>query len=176
MSIHFYSIYRKVVLVFRHMTPEYLNLFSFVNQISSKTTRRSDRGILYLTNFELIIICGLLKYLFQFFGINCLGLLLRLNQHICQVIIWIGDKCLCSYFSQWYHAYISYYDDYFLHVYVYICDYYTSEEFFLYKTTLDKWTIHHFSRQNELLPVHSFLLLHSYDVLAFFMKSWHLID
>ena len=29
--------------------------------------------------------------------------------------------------------------------------YYTSEDFFLYKTTVDKWTIHHFSRQNELL-------------------------
>ena len=30
-------------------------------------------------------------------------------------------------------------------------DYYTSEEFFLYKITVDKRTIHHFSRQNELL-------------------------
>ena len=29
--------------------------------------------------------------------------------------------------------------------------YYTSEEFFLYKITIDKWTIHHFTRQNELL-------------------------
>ena len=29
--------------------------------------------------------------------------------------------------------------------------YYTSEEFFLYKITVDKQTIHHFSRQNELL-------------------------
>ena len=29
--------------------------------------------------------------------------------------------------------------------------YYTSEEFFLYKITVDKRTIHHFSRQNELL-------------------------
>ena len=29
--------------------------------------------------------------------------------------------------------------------------YYTSEEFFLYKITVDNWTIHHFSRQNELL-------------------------
>ena len=29
--------------------------------------------------------------------------------------------------------------------------YYTSEEFFLYKFTVDKRTIHHFSRQNELL-------------------------
>ena len=28
--------------------------------------------------------------------------------------------------------------------------YYTSEEFFLYKITEDKWTIHHFTRQNEL--------------------------
>ena len=30
-------------------------------------------------------------------------------------------------------------------------NYYTSEEFFLYKITVDKRTIHHFSRQNELL-------------------------
>ena len=31
--------------------------------------------------------------------------------------------------------------------------YYTSEEFFLYKTSVDKWTtgIHHFTWQNELL-------------------------
>ena len=29
--------------------------------------------------------------------------------------------------------------------------YYTSEEFFLYKITVDKWTIHLFTRQNELL-------------------------
>ena len=29
--------------------------------------------------------------------------------------------------------------------------YYTSEELFLYKITVDKRTIHHFSRQNELL-------------------------
>ena len=29
--------------------------------------------------------------------------------------------------------------------------YYTSEEFFLYKITVDKQTIHHFSRKNELL-------------------------
>ena len=33
----------------------------------------------------------------------------------------------------------------------YILYYYTSEEFFLYKITVDKRTIHHFSRQNELL-------------------------
>ena len=33
----------------------------------------------------------------------------------------------------------------------YILYYYTSEEFFLYKITVDKWTIHHFTRQNELL-------------------------
>ena len=33
--------------------------------------------------------------------------------------------------------------------YTYI--YYTSEEFFLYKITVDKSTIHHFTRQNELL-------------------------
>ena len=29
--------------------------------------------------------------------------------------------------------------------------YYASEEFYLYKTTVDKWTIHHFTPQNELL-------------------------
>mgnify|MGYP003688351155 CR=1 FL=1 len=34
---------------------------------------------------------------------------------------------------------------------VYNFIYYTSEEFFLYKITVDKWTIHHFTRQNELL-------------------------
>ena len=33
------------------------------------------------------------------------------------------------------------------HIYIY----YTSEEFFLYKIAVDKRTIHHFSRQNELL-------------------------
>ena len=32
-----------------------------------------------------------------------------------------------------------------------ICVYHTSEEFFLYKITVNKRTIHHFSRQNELL-------------------------
>ena len=34
---------------------------------------------------------------------------------------------------------------------VLIVNYYTSEEFFLYKITVDKRTIQHFSRQNELL-------------------------
>ena len=33
----------------------------------------------------------------------------------------------------------------------YILYYYTSEEFFLYKITVDKRTSHHFSWQNELL-------------------------
>ena len=28
--------------------------------------------------------------------------------------------------------------------------YYTSEKFFLYKTTVDKWAIHYFNPQNEL--------------------------
>ena len=32
-----------------------------------------------------------------------------------------------------------------------IISYNTSEEFFLYKITVDKWTIHHFTRRNELL-------------------------
>ena len=32
-----------------------------------------------------------------------------------------------------------------------IPNYYTSEEFYLYKITVDKSTIHHFTRQNELL-------------------------
>ena len=30
------------------------------------------------------------------------------------------------------------------------CNYYTSEEVFLYKTLVDKWTIYHFTPQNEL--------------------------
>ena len=34
-----------------------------------------------------------------------------------------------------------------IHIYIY----YTSEEFFLYKITVDKRTIHPFTRQNELL-------------------------
>ena len=34
---------------------------------------------------------------------------------------------------------------------MYIKYYYTSEEFILYKTTADKWTIHHFTPRNELL-------------------------
>ena len=44
-------------------------------------------------------------------------------------------------------------------VYHHIFYYYTSEEFFLYKITVDKRTIHHFSRQNELLTVNSFLTI-----------------
>ena len=35
--------------------------------------------------------------------------------------------------------------------FMYIIYYYTSEEFLLYKITVDKLTIHHFTRQNELL-------------------------
>ena len=55
-------------------------------------------------------------------------------------------------------------------------DYYTSEEFFLYNTTVDKWTIHHFTPQKELLTgSYFFLLLHSYHILVHFEKSWHLI-
>ena len=34
---------------------------------------------------------------------------------------------------------------------IYKMFYYTSEEFFLYKITVDKRTIHHFCWQNELL-------------------------
>ena len=49
---------------------------------------------------------------------------------------------------------------------MYNFDYDTSEEFFLYKSTVDKWTFHHFSRQNELLTG----TLHSYDALALFFK------
>ena len=40
---------------------------------------------------------------------------------------------------------------YVLHNCVIYTFYYTSEEFFLYRITVDKLTIHHFSRQNELL-------------------------
>ena len=51
-------------------------------------------------------------------------------------------------------------------------NHYSSEKFFLYETTIDKWTTHQFITQNEL---HRFLLLHFYDVLARFENSWHLI-
>lgn len=53
------------------MTPEYLNVFSFVSQIGSKTTRSIDSGSLHLPNFALNIISGLFKYMPQCYGINC---------------------------------------------------------------------------------------------------------
>ena len=51
MPVHDYFVYRKLVLAFKvlnNMTPEYMNVFSFVSQVSSRTTRSSDSGILYL--------------------------------------------------------------------------------------------------------------------------------
>lgn len=46
---------KKLILAFkvlRSMTPEYLNVFSFVSQIGSKTRRSIDSGILYLPKFR----------------------------------------------------------------------------------------------------------------------------
>ena len=50
------DIYRKLVLAFKglkNMTPEYLNVFSFVSQISSRRTRNGDNGILYSTKISI---------------------------------------------------------------------------------------------------------------------------
>ena len=59
---------------------------------------------------------------------------------------------------------------------------YTSEEFFLYDTTVYKWTIQHFAAQNELLTgslffgFGVFLLLHFFDVLALFVWLHYVIQ
>ena len=55
MPIHDYFIYRKMVLTFKvlkNLTPEYLNVFTFVHQISTRTTRNSENGILYIPRFR----------------------------------------------------------------------------------------------------------------------------
>ena len=48
-------------------------------------------------------------------------------------------------------------------------NYYTSEEFFLYKSTVDKWTIQHFSLKKTINRLIVFCLLHSFEVLRGFV-------
>lgn len=51
MPIQDYFIYRKLLLAFKilkGMTPEYMNVFSYVNQVSSRETRSSVSGLLYV--------------------------------------------------------------------------------------------------------------------------------
>ena len=51
MPITDYFVFRKVILVFKalhQLTPEYLNVFKFVNQISTRTTRQSETNLLYV--------------------------------------------------------------------------------------------------------------------------------
>ena len=48
-------------------------------------------------------------------------------------------------------------------------NYYTSEEFFLYKSTVDKWTIQHFSLEKTINRWIVICLLHSFEVLRGFV-------
>lgn len=51
MPIQDYFIYRKLLLAFKilkGMTPEYINVFRYVNQVSSRETRSSVSGLLYV--------------------------------------------------------------------------------------------------------------------------------
>ena len=51
MPIHDYFTYRKLMLTFKvmnNLTPEYLNVFTYVRQISSRSTRQSVNGTLYI--------------------------------------------------------------------------------------------------------------------------------
>ena len=49
--IHDYFIYRKLILTFKvlhNMTPDYLNVFKFVHQVSTRTTRQSASNLLFI--------------------------------------------------------------------------------------------------------------------------------
>lgn len=51
MPIPDYFLYRKAILVFKvlhQLTPEYLNVFKFVNQVSTRSTRQSVNNLLYV--------------------------------------------------------------------------------------------------------------------------------
>ena len=50
--------------------------------------------------------------------------------------------------------------------------YYTSEEFFLYKTTIDKWTIQHFICKMNDYPVHIFFTI---ALLRRFSTFWEIL-
>lgn len=46
-----YFVYRKAILVFKslnHLVPEYLNVFKYVHQISTRSTRQSSHNLLYI--------------------------------------------------------------------------------------------------------------------------------
>ena len=49
--IHDYFIYRKLILTFKvlhNMTPDYLNVFKFVHQVSTRTTKQSASNLLFI--------------------------------------------------------------------------------------------------------------------------------
>lgn len=59
MPIQDYFIYRKLLLAFKvlkGMTPEYMNVFRYRNQVSSKETRSSVSGLLYVPKSRILII------------------------------------------------------------------------------------------------------------------------
>ena len=55
MPMPYYFVYRKAVLVFKslnQLVPEYLNIFKYVHQVSSRSTRQSSQNLLYVPKYK----------------------------------------------------------------------------------------------------------------------------
>ena len=74
MPINDYFVYKKCILTYKvlnNLTPEYLNVFQYVSQVSSRITRQSINNLLLYQKLKQIIIDVLLLYRHAIFGIIC---------------------------------------------------------------------------------------------------------
>ena len=74
MPINDYFVYRKCILTYKvlnNLTPEYLNVFQYVSQVSSRITRQSVNNLLFVPKLKQNIIDVLLLYRHAIFGIIC---------------------------------------------------------------------------------------------------------
>jgi hypothetical protein len=74
MPINDYFVYRKCILTYKvlnNLTPEYLNVFQYVSQVSSRITRQSVNNLLLYQKLKQNIIDVLLLYRHAIFGIIC---------------------------------------------------------------------------------------------------------
>ena len=78
MSLPDYYIFRKLILIFKILhilTPDYLNVFKYVYQVSRRSTRLSTSNSLYYQGHGRNILRGLSMCLLLFYGMNYQSLL-----------------------------------------------------------------------------------------------------
>ena len=74
MPINDYFVYRKCILTYKvlnNLTPEYLNVFQYVSQVSSRITRQSVNNLLFVPKAKTEYYRLLLLYHHATFGIIC---------------------------------------------------------------------------------------------------------